>query len=69
MRLSGRESLPPQKFISHVDFSFFHSLKLISIGFFFVKPRIEAYFSLLAAANPSLINSRIADARVAMPLS
>ena len=29
MRLSSRESLPPQKFISHVDFSFFHSLKLI----------------------------------------
>lgn len=29
MRLSGRESLSPQKFISHVDFSFFHSLKLI----------------------------------------
>ena len=29
MRLSRRESLPPQKFISRVDFSFFHSVKLI----------------------------------------
>jgi len=29
MRLSSRESLPPQKFISHMDFSFFHSVKLI----------------------------------------
>ena len=28
-RLSSRESLPPQKFISRVDFSFFRSLKLI----------------------------------------
>ena len=27
MRLSSRESLPPQKFISHMDFSFLHSLK------------------------------------------
>lgn len=27
MRLSRRESLPPQKFISHMDFSFLHYLK------------------------------------------
>ena len=69
MRLSSRESLPPQKFISHVDFSFFHSLKLISIGFFFVKLRINAYLSLSVAANPSLINSRIAPVRVLIPFS